>query len=124
MRQRQFLFVGGPLHAQVLPVDEVVAVNVNMTDDVTGTPEGDDIYPDVVTNLQHATHYTKRAVLHRSNDTGRIYKLSVFVWEQIGAPTEAQMLLGDAVMHQYFLTRGTEVAETVRPASRIIVPGR
>lgn len=129
MAKRPYLFIGGPLHAQSLDVEEVAPVVIPGAQDVAPpdreSDDPDDAFPDVVVRLDHATHYTKRTVAHVSNEDSTTYRLRVYVWEGIADPQSAQLFLGDAVSHRYFVEHGTKI-DAVEPAparSRIIVPG-
>lgn len=117
---RQFLFIGGPLHTRYLPVPQNIAVPE------VGAPANDvDTYPNVWTSIAHATNYVRRSVQHIDGHDGTTYMLSVFVHEDIHDADTAQLRLGEAVAHRYFVEHGSVVAvASSQPQHTLIVPGR
>ena len=117
--RRPYLFIGGPLHAKMRDVERAPIV------DPAAPTDGDDAYPHTVVILDHATTYTRRTVAHIDGDTGKRYELKLYCWEGITDPEDASLHMGDAVAHQYFLLKGTVVADQpTQPQHRLIIPGR
>lgn len=118
--RKPFLFIGGPLHAQMVEVERAPIVNPAEPVEI-----GDDAFPVQTVSIEHATTYTRRKVNHIDNTTGKTYELALYVWEGIADPNEASLHMGDAVAHQYFLIKGTVIASNPTQAQhRLIIPGR
>lgn len=118
---RTFLFLGGPLHAEVKPVEQLTAIQP--------TTDAEDLYPIVWTDIVSASVYQRRKVAHQADATGEMWTLVVYVHESIQDPGSAQMHLGDAVAHRYFVEHGTKVedpgtAPRNGKPSNLIVPGQ
>lgn len=116
--KRDMLFLGGPLHAEVIGVE-------------TGTPiePGGETLPPSYTDLESASVYTRRKVAHQADATGQAWTLSVMVHESIQDPGTAQAHLGDAIVHRYFVLYGSPVeTQEQQPANGkhhgLIIPGR
>lgn len=117
--RKPFLFIGGPVHAQMRDVEHAPII------DPAAAPTGNDAFPRSVVLLDHATTYTRRTVNHIDHSTGRTYELALYVHESITDPNDASLAMGDAVAHQYFLLKGVVIETNPAQAQhRLIVPGR
>lgn len=116
--RKPFLFIGGPLHAQMHDVEHAPIV------DPAAQPTGNDAFPAQVVIIEYATTYTRRTVNHIDHADGKTYELALYVWEGIADPNEASLHMGDAVAHQYFLLKGTVIAQASQHQHRLIIPGR
>lgn len=151
--EKEFLFIGGPLHAQWLPVglmapdephpevkaidadQEAVAEVGNAPDNlqVAVGDEGD--APGSITRLDYALTYRKRRVVNvPQNAPEETYGVDVYLVEGINDPNQASTLLADAVNHRWFVEHGVPVVRPIggppagptngRTPSGLIVPGR
>lgn len=118
---RTFLFLGGPLHAEVKPVEQLTAVQP--------TTDTEELYPIVWTDIASASSYSRRKVAHVADASGDTWTLIVYVHESIQDPQSAQIHLGDAMAHRYFVEHGTKVENPGAAPhngrhSSLIVPGQ
>ena len=122
MTARKFLFIGGPLHTQEIDVQRVAPLHI---DGVEPTPDDDAAYPMISTDLTNAANYVRRTVNHIDGVDGTTYKLTVYVHEGIQDAQTAQLRLGEAVAHRYFVEHGTVIDATPsQTPHRLIIPGR
>lgn len=124
--RREFLMIGGPLHAEVQLIDQHAAVDNTGPLGVASASIADQ-YPPMWTDIRSASNYVQRTVAHMSNATGETYGLTVYVWEGVNGMQDAQMLLGDGVMHRYFLEHGQKAptpTNGVAQENKLIVPGQ
>lgn len=138
--EKEFLFIGGPLHAQWLPVglvprqvDPSTSVDQQIHDVTQADPphevktsapeslavgvgdEGD--APGSITRLDYALTYRRKRVVNVPQSApGETYAVEVYLVEGVSDPNHASSLLADAVNHRWFVEHGIPVERPVNGA--------